>query len=302
MKTRNLLLGMACMAAFTACSNNEEPVAPAAQTRTVTINVNTGADTRTNLAVDGTGLKRTWASTDQLSIYFKDADGNKTLELFQLKSGAGTTSAVFEKSDSKLPATGTTKVLVWVDPENRNGRAFDISVQDGTLDDYRYGLVNNDWLTTETTVTDGEFPASLSLESKSIFLKIPAGTKLINDVTGDQYIEIMVYGPEIVNRYDFDIDDAGNFEYNIDSSSYGHVSAGLESWNLWIALKDGALVDDCYISMMARGNIGDLMFIVTDQTTTIVGKDLMMKSLWIPLEFGYIYTIQQSDVTPIDLD
>ena len=84
MKTRNLLLGMACMAAFTACSNNEEPVVPAEQTRTVTINVGIGADTRSALTVDGNGLKRTWDSADILTVAFKDAKGTSTYEQFEL--------------------------------------------------------------------------------------------------------------------------------------------------------------------------------------------------------------------------
>ena len=248
MKTRNLLLGMACMAAFTACSNNEEPVMPAAQTRAVTINVGTGADTRSALAVDGVSLKRTWASTDKLSILFLDEDYTVVLENFNLKSGAGTTSAVFEKSDSKLPATGTTNVLVWVEPWDIDYVSFDCSVQNGTLSgSYGQGsLSSNDWLTTETTVTDGEFPASVSLESKSIFLKIPAGTQLIKNATGEQAYLITVYNDNIVSRYNFDISDEG-FNYNLGTGGYVNIRHP--------ALKDGKLVDDCYIAMMTISDI-----------------------------------------------
>lgn len=290
MKTRNLLLGMACMAAFTACSNNEEPVMPVAQTRTVTINVSTGADTRTSLVADGEGLKRTFASTDKLSILFKDADDNEVLEIFDLKSIAGTTSAVFEKSDSKLPATGTTKVLVWVDPENRIDKCFDISVQDGSLDNYSNGLVNNDWLTTETTVTDGEFPA-LSLESKSIFLKIPAETKLVNNVTGEQNYLMTVYNDNMVGRYGFSTDDDG-FVY-IASDSYVNIR--------YAALKDGALVKDCYISMMAKDDITSLTIKLNEYDDSnfeyfATDNEITVKSLNKPLEFGHIYNILQSDL------
>jgi hypothetical protein len=294
MKTRNLLLGMACMAAFTACSNNEEPVMPAAQTRVVTINVGTGADTRSALAVDGVSLKRTWASTDKLSILFLGEDNTAVLENFNLKSGAGTTSAVFEKSDSKLPATGTTNVLVWVDPLDADYESFDVSVQDGTLSgSYVQGsLSSNDWLTTETTVTDGEFPASVTLESKTIFLKIPAGTQLINNATGDQSYLMTVYNDNIVSRYNFSISDEG-FNYNRGTGGYVNIRNP--------ALKDGKLVDDCYIAMMKKGDITSLTIKLNEYTDEFelyaTDNEITVREFKTPLEFGHIYNIQQSDLT-----
>ena len=291
MKTRNLLLGMACMAAFTACSNNEEPVVPAAKTRAVTINVSTGADTRTVLAVDGVGLKRTWASTDKLALLFLDADNNKVFEEFDLKSGASTTSATFEKSDSQLPASGVTKVLVWVDPENRSDACFDISTQDGSLDNYDYGLRNNDWLVTETTVTDGAFPSDLTLESKSIFLKIPAGTKLVNYVTGDHNVEIYVYNDNIVRRYNFSINTDGNFNYV--KATSGDVYAKS------VALKDGALVNDCYIAMLAEDNITSLSLKVVEEDESFT-EEIAVRVLKSSLQFGHIYNITQDDLTLCD--
>lgn len=287
MKTRNLLLGMACMATFTACSNNEEPVMPAAQTRVVTINVGTGADTRSALAVDGVSLKRTWASTDKLTVAFKDAKGTSTYEQFELKSGAGTTSAVFEKSDSKLPATGTTKVLLWVGEGSSSYPCFDCSVQNGTIKSIGF-----DWLTTETTVTDGEFPASVSLESKSIFLKIPAGTKLVNNVTGEQVYKMSVLNDNIVTRYDLRVNTDG-FAYESQSSD-GHVNI------LNLALKDGALVNDCYIAFMTKGNITSLTIKLDKDGTgssPATDNEITVKSFKTPLQFGHIYNIQQSDLT-----
>lgn len=285
MKTRNLLLGMACMAAFTACSNNEEPVMPAAQTRVVTINVGTGADTRSALVVDGDGLKRTWDSADILSIAFKDAKGTTTVEQFELKSGAGTTSAVFEKSDSKLPATGTTKVLVWVGDGSIDFFYYDISVQNGTLKSKDY-----DWLTTETTVTDGEFPASVNLESKSIFLKIPKDTKLVNHVTGEEVYKMTVFNGNIVKRYDFEIGAEGFI--------YDTVSGNININNL--ALKDGKLVDDCYIALMAKGDITSLTIKLDKDGTgssAATDNEITVREFKTPLEFGHIYNIQQSDLT-----
>lgn len=294
MKTRNLLLGMACMAAFTACSNNDEPVIPAVQTRAVTINVSTGADTRTALTVDGNGLKRTWAASDKLSIYFMGADNTEVLEVFDLKSGAGTTSAVFEKSDSQLPATGTVKVLVWVQTDNVERNSFDIAIQDGTLDGGN-GLTNNDWLVKETTVTDGVF-SDLTLESKCIFLKIPAGTKLVNDVTGNHNVEIYVYNDNIVRRYDFSIDGDGNFTYD-STRNDKYVQAGEKGRKIWVALKDGALVKDCYIAMMAKDDITSLKLKVCEENGAFTDKEIAVREFKTPLQFGYIYNITQDDIT-----
>ena len=287
MKTRNLLLGMACMAAFTACSNNEEPVVPAEQTRTVTINVGIGADTRSALTVDGNGLKRTWDSADILTVAFKDAKGTSTYEQFELKSGAGTTSAVFEKSDSKLPATGTTKVLLWVGEGSSYYPCFDCSAQNGTIKSNGF-----DWLTTETTVTDGEFPASVSLESKSIFLKIPAGTKLINNVTGEQNYKMSVLNDNIVVRYDLRVNTDG-FAYESQSSD-GHVNI------TYAALNNGVLVNDCYIAFMTKGDITSLTIKLDKDGTgssPATDNEITVREFKTPLEFGHIYNIQQSDLT-----
>jgi hypothetical protein len=287
MKTRNLLLGMACMAAFTACSNNEEPVMPAEQTRTVTIKVGIGADTRTDLAVDGVGLKRTWDSEDRLNVAFKDAKGELVVEQFNMTSGGGTTSATFEKSDSELPTSGTTKVLVWV--SDREDAAVDISVQNGGF----YDLSTKEWLMKETTVTDGEFSASVTLESQTIFLKIPAGTKLVNNYTGDKNVKISVMNEYLVDRYDITIDETG-FGYDTPSSCIGTIECKHP------ATKNGELVNDCYIALMANGNITSLKIKVAGQNGGITEKVIMDKTFSSALEFGHIYNIKQSDLTLSD--
>ena len=74
MKTRNLLLALGCAAAFTACTNNDEPaVAPAMRTVTLSVEVAEPADTRVAYTEDGTTYKFAWAEGDKLRMFYKNS-------------------------------------------------------------------------------------------------------------------------------------------------------------------------------------------------------------------------------------
>ena len=73
MKTRNLLLALGCAVAFTACTNDNEPVvAPAMRTVTLSVEVAEPADTRVAYTPNEDVYKFAWTSTDKLLVIYYD--------------------------------------------------------------------------------------------------------------------------------------------------------------------------------------------------------------------------------------
>ena len=88
MKTRNFLLALGCAAAFTACTNNDEPaVAPAMRTVTLSVEVAEPADTRVDYTEDGNTYKFKWSNSDKLRVFYEEQDGlYRKYEDFSIKT------------------------------------------------------------------------------------------------------------------------------------------------------------------------------------------------------------------------
>ena len=111
MKTRNLLLALGCAAAFTACTNNDEPaVAPAMRTVTLSVEVAEPADTRVEYSTDDEKTyKFKWSGTDKLRVFYND--GEEKYADFVNKSYVGN-KAIFENQDGTFPADFTGTVTI----------------------------------------------------------------------------------------------------------------------------------------------------------------------------------------------
>ena len=109
MKTRNFLLALGCAAAFTACTNNDEPaVAPAMRTVTLSVEVAEPADTRVDYTEDGNTYKFKWSNSDKLRVFYEEQDGlYRKYEDFSIKTINGK-QAEFQ---GKLP-TGYNNVTI----------------------------------------------------------------------------------------------------------------------------------------------------------------------------------------------
>ena len=111
MKTRNLLLALGCAAAFTACTNNDEPaVAPTMRTVTLSVEVAEPADTRVEYSTDDEKTyKFKWSDTDKLRVFYND--GEEKYADFVNKSYVGN-KAIFENQDGTFPADFTGTVTI----------------------------------------------------------------------------------------------------------------------------------------------------------------------------------------------
>lgn len=268
MKTiSKILFGVCCMAAFTACSNDDEVRLAAEQPHEMTLSVNTGAaDTRTELSVpeDGLGLKRVWKEGDKISVIFQKEVGGEMQdfnEIFTLTGGAGTTSGKFYKADSQLPTTGTQTFHLQFPAGTTNGVGVKTSIStqaDGslaTVGDYDVMVA---W---SQAITDGTW-SGITLSSVSSFLHIPTGVKLLEGASGDQTVsKLVMSGTNIATDYKRDFSGKA-------VSSNGDITLSN------ITLKDGKPANDIYIAFI-RGAGGDPKDVKL--TLTIGGNDYVVE-------------------------
>lgn len=267
MKTiSKILFGVCCMAAFTACSNDDEVRIAASQPHEMTLSVSTGTDTRTELSVpeDGLGLKRVWKEGDKISVIFQKEVGGEMQdfnEIFTLTGGAGTTSGKFYKADSQLPTTGTQTFHLQFPAGTTNGKwveTFIFTQADGrlaTVGDY-------DVMTAQRqAITDGTW-SGITLSSLSSFLHIPTGVKLLEGASGDQTVsKLVMSGTNIANEMDRHFNGMGNRDD-------GDITLSN------ITLKDGKPANDIYIAFI-RGAGGEPKDVKL--TLTIGGNDYVLE-------------------------
>lgn len=258
MKTINkILFAVCCMAAFTACSNDDDVLLSAEQPHEMSFTVNSGADTRTVLTVpeDGKGLKRVWKDGDKISVIFQKEVGGETKnynEVFTLTSGAGTTSGTFSKSDSELPTSGTqtfhllfpagiTIADYWVKTSIGDQKDGSLS----TLGDYDILQAYNQ------SVTDGIF-GEISLTGETSFLHIPTTVKLIDNATGEYTVsKLSMTGTSVSNAFLRSFTGSGSCDY---------VPITLSDS---FTLKDGMPAKDIYIAFVRWGSIDNVSLTLT---------------------------------------
>ena len=157
---RTLMMGMMALlgcTALTSCTNDDEPqvAQQEGQKGYVEFTLSRGADTRTTYAAnkDG-GLDVKWSADDKMVAVYNLDETDEIIEVFDLVSGAGTTTAKFAKSDSQL-AGKSGKVALQRIPGysgNYKNNVFDFSGQTGLLENF----ADYDFFTFEATLTNGQ--------------------------------------------------------------------------------------------------------------------------------------------------
>ena len=282
MKISKILLSMCCVAAFTACSNDDDVALPIAeQPHEMSFTVGSGADTRTTLDADGDKLTRVWKSGDKISVIYRIGEENHH-EIFTLTDGAGTTSGTFYNATSMIPTTGTQYVHLQTPAGNVDGNWVKTSIAtqgDGSissLGDYDI-LVGWNW-----AITDGVWP-SKSLEVATSYLHIPTGLTLINNATGEKTIsKLVLSGTNVSNVYSRSFSGQGN-------SEEGDISLSN------ISLKDGQLTSDLYIAFTRHGgNPEDVKLTLTIDSTDYVIE--LNDPSAANINNGYVYHVASSSI------
>lgn len=104
---RLMIYSCAAMIACTACSEKNAAPECQDQVKEFTISVNAGADTRITTSLEDKTFKFAWSDDDSLCVFVlpggeRNAEENQQSFIFHIKSGAGTSSAIFSCSSPEL--------------------------------------------------------------------------------------------------------------------------------------------------------------------------------------------------------
>ncbi|MBR1941037.1 MAG: hypothetical protein IJ845_06870 [Bacteroidaceae bacterium] len=206
MKTRNLLLALGCAAAFTACTNNDEPaVAPVLRTVTLSVEVVEPADTRVAYSTDDEKTyKFKWSDTDKLRVFYNE-DGEEKYADFVNKSYIGN-KAFFENQDGTFPSDYTGTVTIGYRSENtfagENGNLVNVNGEPITSD---YPLTKalaafTALYAENVAVTGGQLPDNVKLNHAYAYLLLKEGLLVTNsDMTvtsSDGEMELRIGGDQ----------------------------------------------------------------------------------------------------------
>ena len=182
MKPRNILLAFGCVAALTACTNNDEPaMAPAMRTVTMSVTVDESADTRVAYTAnsDETVFQLAWSEGDKLRVFYND--GEEKYTDFEIDA----TSINGKKADftGTLP-TGVTSVTISFDPyfnyvgDNRNTVIIGSTYTDEESD-LSKALATMTYLYAEAVAVteDGKLP-DVKLKHAAAYLLLKKGLKV----------------------------------------------------------------------------------------------------------------------------
>ena len=158
---RTLMMGMMALLAgnaLTSCSSDDEPQVAQQEGKTgyVEFTLSRGADTRTTYAAnDKGGVDVKWSDGDKMLVFYNE---NEIVEVFDLVSGAGTTTGKFAKSDSQLnEKSGNVFIeyLPGIDETNYQTKALDFSEQSGSLENF----ADYDAFAFEASLSNGQISA-----------------------------------------------------------------------------------------------------------------------------------------------
>ena len=271
-----LMAGALCAAlGLGSCSNEMEEVAVPAEgaTRTVTLTVSLpggGADTRTAYAVDGTGLKVTWAEGDKLTAVSGEYSKSTT---FTLTSGAGTDTATFTGEIPEGVSEGSFvsfyyPAMTQIDIDDVTHYIWpDYSTQDGTL----AGLSKVDAFEFDAEYSGGELNVISDYTYRyTSFLHFAAGTAVAS--AGDTPTFTISGAPT-------------GYDYTASGYIYGDIIV-----SNFVVNSDGTLANDVYIAF-ASGKGATL--------TITVGSEEKVYLLDKNFTLGRMYNIKNlSQLTP----
>ena len=142
---RTLMMGMMALlgcTALTSCTNDDEPQVAQQEGKKgyVEFTLSRGADTRTSYTFnkETKGLDVTWKDGDKMVVFYNLNETDEIIEVFDLVSGAGTTTGKFAKSNSQLAEKTGKEVVIAYFPnydstKSTTENVLDLSTQKGTL-------------------------------------------------------------------------------------------------------------------------------------------------------------------------
>lgn len=301
MRIAKLFFGLACMAAFAACTNDDELLTnEVSQPHAMSFTLSTGADTRTALAepTDKTGtysLTRTWKEGDAVEVCYSTDEETMTHETFTLTAGAGTTSGTFSNDASTIPTTGEVKLNIITKAGNftsSGNRVFaNISTQgDGSITSVGdYEIIR--WY--NVTVTDGvwSFPepdSGIGISVGTLILHLPAGFPVYeassDEVVATADLKLSAFG--FLNSWSITFPGSSSIIINIESESEKLSLTGIQ-------LKGGKLAADVYMAVVpgAVESTFSLIFTVGEEEYTVKLKDPTSE-----LEAGNVYHLDAADI------
>lgn len=282
MKTRNLLLALGCAAAFTACTNNDEPaVAPAMRTVTMSVEVEEPASTRVVYEAnsDETLFKFSWEENDWLRVFYKDSEGTETHTDFKID--AETINGKQASFTGELP-TGVTKVTIVYSSDNYrndNGIGFgsisDMDVNTATA----LGQITKLYAVNQTVTEDGKLP-DVKLKHAAAYVLLKAGLQVADQIYGEGY-GYYINSP-FIQRLIFSSE---GLEKKSDSG-YQCLST---------SLSEGKLTKDCVFSFYVPegGATYSIPFCILDEGISVATVD-QTSHAFMP---GMIYEVKANNTT-----
>lgn len=286
MRTATILLGAAMLSVAAACSKIETKVE--LQTRRVEFKLSSEnmPGSKIFFQEDGGKLVRRWNVGDEVSVFFYYNE-TSYVETFQLVGGQGTTTGTFARENSELPMTGTVYVDILYPQVSDNGSDWlyrSIKKQYGYLDG------SCDLLFFSGCMQDGVY-VPFKASSQVFYLHIPQGTKLLDGMEGEKYVNVEFSAREgtcLRNELLYHKEQMGSYEE-------GEVNV------YEVYLVDGALGNDFFVTLSTPGDPGESF-----NMKIIDGYDESRNCTYVLsrgedkyLYAGTMYHLNQSHFTPI---
>ena len=242
MKTRNLLLALGCAAAFTACTNNDEPAvapAPAKHVVTLSVDVNEPADTRAAYSEEGSTYKFAWSDGDMIVVFYNDGSdevyADFTIDTFDGKK------ATFTSEDFPDDFIGPVTIVYaggkfYYEDLDGNGMNNDLKLTGyyGQTTNVAADLAARTLLYAEAEVTEPGVLPDVKLNHMFSYLLLKTGLQVTQ-------ADLTVGADDTELLFDFWIPSDVSF----DSKGYNNSDAASIFGN--IEVSDGKLTHDCLV-------------------------------------------------------
>lgn len=248
---KNILFvaGILCLAILSSCKKEEAPAAKAAY-GPMTITLNYDDVVKTNLSQGVSSLEQVWKAGDEIAVVRYNVG---EIEKFTLASGAGTKTATFRKELSGLAAIEKNEYVTIMYPYMTHADPYwwewNISNQgNGSLSNLgNYNLLGAYNVKVNYVPDGANYISATKFEPLTWILRLPAGLQIVSGADEDETISsLAVSGTNL-----YSIKKVSKTS-NLSTETSGSINLS------GIALKNGCLVNDVYISIMSEyGELGD---------------------------------------------
>lgn len=293
MKITRFLLGICCAAAVISSCSKAERVTKEAQTHPMTITLNLDeALTKVDITHSGSKYTPVWKEGDAISVISVITYGSEGYnDKFELVSGAGTKTGVFECGESHIPSTGEVDARVLypysdvIQPTDWLERSI-ANQGTGSLEN----LGNYALLFARMRFKDGVFDGYYITEKPQYtmyFLKMPADLQLVGNSTGNASVDIVLSASGETKVYSRRWD---SITLKSATSKEGSISLS------GVPLIDGRLARDTYIAFWTNSGSDRTFDISVKQGASSVTYNLTHSGYF---SNGTLYNLSQTQFTPV---